>query len=445
MVVNAITQLRLLRCACGVAPVKLLHCPNESCSQLASVVKAVRNEEWARCLICDECGATWKVCVFCSGSRTHLQDQCGFVKHKQRYHKKRKRETSITEAPVKSCHGFVALPHGSRNIARYFWESQSGDGPACLVARSQFRMDGMQSQLTPLDIRMAISLGHMVLMLSRDQNEELSSLLRMVVFHTKSRFGVIQSWDLNKESLSQRDENGISPWQCQVPTTPDDLRSKFMVGKYAMIPSLPIPKVKMLDTNHAYVSLRDCVQDMLMHEISVEPVENLQHSAVVTKLSGSRMASSLYRDAINKYGSGNCYTLWFNEWSDDFEPNSMSKNNRGSVWIKSITISCPFDNRNSYSNTYPIAVGPKGVSHEQVEAELAKEMAELAGNESASDYFIRGSNVPVSVHAGMMASLQDQPERRSANHMLGLGGKYSARWRYSCDLAAIANTVLSCS
>ena len=173
MSVNAITQLRLLRCACGVAPVKLLCCPDESCGHLASAVRSVRDEEWARCLICEECGSKWKICVLCSGARTHLQDDCAFTKHKRRYHKKRKRSTSNAErstsnsaAPVKTCHGFLALPHGSKNMARYFWENQSGDGPACLVARSQFHLDGMQSQLSPLDVRMGISLCHMILMLS---------------------------------------------------------------------------------------------------------------------------------------------------------------------------------------------------------------------------------------------------------------------------------------
>ena len=438
MSVNAIARLKLLRSACGVAPVSLLCCPNESCAELASVVRSNEDYKWARSLLCENCGEEWQVCVFCGGSRAHLVDETSMIKHERRYHKKeiKRKSTEVEEVPVQSCRGFLALPHGSRSMSRYFWDNQTGDGPACLVARSHFCLDGMQSQLTREltreDVKMGVSLCRLVLLLSREQNEDLAGLLRMVVRYTQSSCSCS---DLIKENVQM----------CgQVPTNYKDLRKKFLHGRFAMIPSLPTPTVKFVDENHAYVSLHECIQDLFMHGVPVEPVGHQEHRQAVKKISESRMASIFYHDAINKCGSGNCYALWFNEWSDDFEPNSMNKSNRGSVWIKCITISCLFEKRNSMCYTYPIAVGPKGVSHEPVERELAREMAALRGNGGSSGFYMRGRETPDSLHARMMVSLQDQPERRGENHILSGRGKYSARWRYSCDVAAIAHALPSC-
>ena len=46
-------------------------------------------------------------------------------------------------------------------------------------------------------------------------------------------------------------------------------------------------------------------------------------------------------------------------WSDDFEPNSMSKANRGSVWIKTLNFISNNLYYNSLENTYPISIAFK--------------------------------------------------------------------------------------
>lgn len=54
------------------------------------------------------------------------------------------------------------------------------------------------------------------------------------------------------------------------------------------------------------------------------------------------------------------------EWHDDFEPNTQSKQNRGSAWILSVTILTTRDIKNSQHYTFPIAIGEKNSSHEDV-------------------------------------------------------------------------------
>ena len=152
--------------------------------------------------------------------------------------------TVSEEIPVKSSQSFLALPHGSRHMSRYFWENQSGNGPACLVAQSQFHFDGMQSQLTQEEVRMSISLCHIVHLLSRERNENLARVLRLVVRHAQS---IGASDDFSNSGISPEGKSLSLQYQSQVPMTYEDLRREFVHGKFAMIPSLPIPKVKLLD------------------------------------------------------------------------------------------------------------------------------------------------------------------------------------------------------
>ena len=49
------------------------------------------------------------------------------------------------------------------------------------------------------------------------------------------------------------------------------------------------------------------------------------------------------------------------------------------------------------------------------------------------------------VYAELFASLQDQPERRSANYIMLGGGWYTARWGCAADFASFASGVASCA
>ena len=59
-------------------------------------------------------------------------------------------------------------------------------------------------------------------------------------------------------------------------------------------------------------------------------------------------------------------------WSDDFEPNSMSKANRGSVWIKTLNFISNNLYSNSLENTYPISIASKNENHDEIEKKLLR-------------------------------------------------------------------------
>jgi hypothetical protein len=102
--------------------------------------------------------------------------------------------------------------------------------------------------------------------------------------------------------------------------------------------------------------------------------------------------------------------LYITEWSDAFESSSCTKNNRGSFWIKTITICPPPSQLHKLTYTYPIAIGKDGDDHSQIKKKFAAELK-------------------VFVYLDLLASLQDQPEWRNSTalcwvvvHFLHVGG-----------------------
>ncbi len=134
-------------------------------------------------------------------------------------------------------------------------------------------------------------------------------------------------------------------------------------------------------------------------------------------------------DGCEHHGSEPFLCLYITEWSDGFEPSISTKANRGSCRIKTVTISPMSKDIHNLSNTYPIAISRENVSHECIEKEFSMELKKFQSGESVTFYYgLLKRNVTVSLE--LLVSLQDQPERRSANSIMLGGSMYTARWRF---------------
>jgi len=117
-------------------------------------------------------------------------------------------------------------------------------------------------------------------------------------------------------------------------------------GKVFYYQQFAIPPVQVVD-GHAYDSLWDCIADilaelswiLLSHQQTSSPT--LLHLSPVTKISESNHAKSIRDRAYIVHGNRKVLVIYFNEWSDDFEPMYSSKTNHASAWQKTITISPP--------------------------------------------------------------------------------------------------------
>ena len=110
-------------------------------------------------------------------------------------------------------------------------------------------------------------------------------------------------------------------------------------------------------------------------------------------------------------------------WSDDFEPNCMSKANRGSLWIKTVT----FFSNNLYYNSleiiYPISIASKMKIMMRLKKTIVEELNELKSNKG-NVFYSKVLDKNVYVYFELIACLGDQPERRGINYMLGGGGNF---------------------
>ena len=93
-------------------------------------------------------------------------------------------------------------------------------------------------------------------------------------------------------------------------------------------------------------------------------------------------------------------------------------------------------------HTFAVALCPKGVSHGEVEQELAHELTSLCSSQSI--YFSEVMKSMVPVYAELSVSLQNHPERRSANCLLGGNSTMHERWGYSADIVSLSSVLPPC-
>jgi hypothetical protein len=234
-------------------------------------------------------------------------------------------------------------------------------------------------------------------------------------------------------------------WFTRIPCSPQEMHSLYMKGKDALIPNLPRPTVQIVE-EHAYISLRDCVADLLGHGLETDfitEVGTTDNVVEVSQIGQCMFSQAIYKRGKDTHGSVPFICLYVLEWSDGFEPSISTKANRGSCWIKSVTISPTHSAMHKLTHTYPIAIGPESENHACVEEKFMEELEMFKNGKNVSFYHGRLQR-NVIVYLELLVSLQDQPERRSANYVMLGGSRYTARWGVAIDLAAVASNIPSC-
>ena len=159
----------------------------------------------------------------------------------------------------------------------------------------------------------------------------------------------------------------------------------------------------------------------------------------IRRIVDSPIAHQVYNRARN-YNKGvdpsDLIVLMGVQWSDDFEPNGSSKSNRGSVWLKTLTFVSDSYCNNELSDTYPVSIGLKSDNHDVIEHKFIKDCTGLRNGKDNIFYYMRESR-NIHVHYELIASLGDQPERRSMNYFMLGNSTYLSRYRYIAIVVAI--------
>ena len=369
------------------------------------------------------------------------------------------RETAAAEV--------VTFPFDGDRNTKYFTNDHQGLGVAYLVSQSQFGMDFLKDKLLEEDLSFQLHLASLIGGMSRGQQKKFAVVMRK--YH---RVSAMKSEEAAKKMLaSSSSSNPLpaemnaslahvdgpslgspSPWFTRMPDSFEDMRHLYLEGKTSFIPNLPRPNVIRLQ-RHAYVSVIDCIADILAHGLELDTI-NAGSAAVpqfpdFQKNSESQHCRNIYDRAHattisteNEHHPLIC--LWINEWSDGFEPSYSVKANRGSAWLKTITISPPANKVHSLEYTYPIAVGRSSSPHEEVERLFADDLRKLANATDGRLFYHGATKRNVRVHAELNVSLMDQPERRGSNYIMLGGGTYTSRWRHSANLSHVSNNLQAC-
>ena len=101
---------------------------------------------------------------------------------------------------------------------------------------------------------------------------------------------------------------------------------------------------------------------------------------------------------------------------------------------------------NSPLATFPIAIGPKSESHDELEGIIALDLKKMANKRIPGFIGYHNGFRPeeITFLAEMFLSLGDQPNRRGGNCLLAGNSKSHRRWRYCCDISQLRNVFPAC-
>jgi hypothetical protein len=215
---------------------------------------------------------------------------------------------------------------GNPQSTAYFNADINGSGIADIVAKCEFQLQEVGKLLHKSDVQYATDMAQFVHGLTHSQRNSLSRLLASTL------------------AKAARDSRAKS-WKTTIPTNPVVMRNHFWDGQNAFLSNIPCPTVYTL-TSHAYTSVRDCIRDRLAFGFPLEKVELCDdENAPVRTLMQSISSQRVLRTCQDLFTEP-VLVLFLTEWQDGYDPHAMSKNNRGSCWVKVITISETHDGRN---------------------------------------------------------------------------------------------------
>jgi hypothetical protein len=328
----------------------------------------------------------------------------------------------------------------------FFHNQEKGGGIAYLAGKAGCELDNIEAgDIHPLEAKMIAQTAQLATDLGITNRNRLADLTNTVTEVVRMQ----TMDDLGLLDKHEQHDFHIRPICC-----PIELRSSIMEGQYAFVPNLPHPEPHECE-GHAYCLPTDCLQDSLASGHDLEhllPNGDGSSERVpeypISQINGTSMCRCLFD--INVAGTEAALQvtpidiyLWLAEWSDDFEPNNSIKGNRGSVWIKTLTVSPRPGSRHKLLHTYPIAVGSKKADHEPLEDIVAANLSLLSSPVGVVMYS-KSLGGLVRLRAKMFVSLQDQPERRGSNQLMAGNSIYHARFGYAAPWTDFKDVLRPC-
>ena len=240
-----------------------------------------------------------------------------------------------------------------------------------------------------------------------------------------------------------------SDYPSKIQRTTQDLRSTILYSKHSILDNFPYPRPSGDIPHHAYVSIVESIRHYCAHGCAkignIDPTLDIKPGQSVDHPTNSPRAMEIVTDAKNIFGDNfeGMLVCYITLWGDDADVGAASMQGKQQIWIKTCTVACQLANGNLLRNTFAVAVGPKGVSHDQVEMRISEELQSLQSPDLAP-FYIGANNKICRGYFGMFAELADQLERRSVNHLSYGNATHAARWLVSANHLEIYPLLKSC-
>lgn len=331
---------------------------------------------------------------------------------------------------------------------QFFFEDQDGRGLEYLAGLAQFGPIALpEDALDPTEVKMLLQTAELAALLSVSDREKLAN-------YTDTVCQVVERQTVEKAEVKAKRQK-LRTWALHPIRDAYEMRRQMKDGSvHSMMANAPRVDVKEVG-RHAVCLPSDCIQDLLGHGLPLQfvpsrlvanpgaapgicpahPVREVQTSSICKKLFD-----------INGFEGPVVaeYNVYMYEWSDDFEPNgSLLKSNRGGVWVKTYTFAPPDKQRQRMAYTYPVVMGPKGISHEEADFVVAKDLEKLQSAEGVLVYSKKHGGL-IRLRAKVIVSLQDQPERRGENHLSAVASLLHRRFGWSFPWPAFADVLKPC-
>ena len=353
-------------------------------------------------------------------------------------------EIGNNESTSTTTNDTFSFPYDRRESTDYFAHNASTEtpnkGPSYLVGMALCNTNSSYKYISDDDIVLHLLMATFVSSLTRNQRIEFGFILELINKKLRKQNETKDS-AMNNSSDETKKEPSILT---RIPDSDADLRRWYTIGSHSILQNLPHPKITILD-NHSYVSVKQCIADFLGKGYAPDKVSDVNKDRI-RRLVDSPIAHQVYNRARN-YNKGvdpsDLIVLMGVQWSDDFEPNGSSKSNRGSVWLKTLTFVSDSYSNNELSDTYPVSIGLKSDNHDVIEHRFINDCADLRNGKNNIFYYMREKR-NIYVHFELIASLGDQPERRSMNYLMLGNSTYLSRYRYIANVGAIWRNLPCC-
>jgi hypothetical protein len=147
--------------------------------------------------------------------------------------------------------------------SRYFsHDFKSGDALSMLVSNSQF-MRGLGSGgiLDDLEVQFHLLATQLAFNITRNDRDKLAKLVRWLVIIMERRF---------QRNISNVATSNVI--ETAFPTTPAKIRNLYLEGARSICSNIPTPNVRIIG-GHAYISIRECIADILAHGLPLDYID----------------------------------------------------------------------------------------------------------------------------------------------------------------------------